>query len=234
MSPMERAHGGELMDEPLQDAAELARSLRDIRGVNRWLGGTRVMIRHVASMARRLPARPLHILDVATGSADIPLALARWGRRKGVRLQVVATDLHPQTLAVARERTAADPDVQVEEADALALPFGEGAFDLVLCNTALHHFDEEDAVRVLREMDRVARHGVVVSDLRRTRTGLLGARLLAATFWRNHPITRHDGVLSVRRAFTPAELRRLAAAAGLEGARVRAPSFFRLSLVAER
>jgi SAM-dependent methyltransferase len=235
MAGFPRAQAPELMDQPRQDAAELARSLADLRQVNRWLGGRRAMVRAVAGIASRLAAgEEVRVLDVATGSGDIPLALTRWARRAGRRLRVVATDLHPQTLELARDHTRADPDVEVREADALALPFADGEFHIALCSTALHHFDEPEAVAVLRELDRVASHGVVVGDLLRSRAGLLGARLLAATLWRRHPITRHDGPVSVRAAFTPAELRGLAAAAGLAGARVRAHPPFRLSLVLDR
>jgi SAM-dependent methyltransferase len=231
MTPLPRATGVERMDAADVDPRELSRSLADLRGVNRWLGGTRVVLHHLARLVARHPRPEYRVLDVATGSADIPLAVAAWGRRRGVRIRVVATDAHPATLAEARARVAADPDVTAEPADALALPFEDGAFDFALCSTALHHFDTRDeCVRVLRELHRVARLGGVVNDLRRSRAALLGAHLLAATFWRNHPITRYDGPLSVRRAFTPAELRELADAAGLRGATAHAHVPWRVAL----
>lgn len=231
MSLSVRASGAERMDEPGVDPIELSRSLDDIRAVNRWLGGTRMVLRHLDRLLRPRPAERVRILDVATGSADIPLAIARWARERGIPVEVRATDFHPGTLEVARRRAASDPAVRVEAADALALPYGDGAFHIALCCTALHHFDTPDAVRVLRELGRVASLGVIVSDLRRSRPGWLGARLLAATVWRRNPVTRHDGPLSVRRSFTPAELREVARAAGLR-ARVHTHPFARLSLVA--
>ncbi len=234
MTSLARRRVPELMDQPEPDPEELARSLDDLRRVNRWLGGTRAILGLLAPMLRRVPDRPVRVLDVATGSADIPLSLSRWARGRGVELEVVATDLHPRTLEVARRLTAQDPAVEVREADALDLPFADGAFHFALCSTALHHFDAADAVAALREMARVASAGVVVSDLRRSRPALLGAELLAATLWRGHPITRHDGPHSVRGAFSPAELRELAARAGLGRAPVRTHPVFRLSLVVDR
>lgn len=235
MTSLPRAAGAERMDEPDADPAELARSLADLRAVNRWLGGTRVAMRHLAGLVARHPRRAWRVLDVATGSADIPLAVARWMRARGLPCRVVATDLHPGTLAVAARAVAHEPDVETAPADALALPFEDGAFDVALCSTALHHFDDAaDVVRVLREMHRVARVGGVVNDLARSRPALAGAHLLAATVWRAHPVTRHDGPLSVRRAFTPAELREHARRAGLPNARVVAHVPFRVALVWER
>lgn len=235
MTSLPRAAGAERMDEPGQDPAELGRSLADLRGVNRWLGGYRVVLHHLERLAARHPRPAYRVLDVATGSADVPLKVAAWARARGIRMEIVATDLHATTLEHARRQAAADPDVRVEPADALDLPYADGAFDLALCSTALHHFDARDQLlRVLRELHRVSAIGGIVNDLRRSRPALAGAHLLAATFWRTHPVTRHDGPLSVRRAFTPAELNDLARAAGLPGARVHAHVPFRVALVWER
>lgn len=227
-----RAAGAEMMDEPDQDPEELAVSLRDLRGVNRWLGGTRLIRRLLAPMIRRV-AGPVRVLDVGSGSGDVPLALASWGRGRGTRLEVLATDFHPRTVELAGLHTASDPDVRVEAADARSLPYPDGSFSFALCATALHHFEADEAVRALAELGRVASAGVVVTDLRRSLPGLLGAELLARTVWRGNPVTRHDGPLSVRRAFTGRELAALAERAGLRDARVRTHPL-RVSLVVDR
>lgn len=231
MSDREALIGRELMDRPEADPAELDRTLEDLRGVNRWLGATRSILKRLAALAGRVQARPIRILDVASGSADIPLEVARWGRRAGVELRVTATDLHSRTLQLAAERVAPDPWVSAERADALSLRYPDAAFDIAICSTALHHFSRGQAVIVLRELARVSSCAVIVGDLRRSRAALLGARILAASVWRRHPITRHDAPLSVRSSFTAAELRELASEAGLDGAIVRSEPIFRLSLV---
>jgi ubiquinone/menaquinone biosynthesis C-methylase UbiE len=235
VSALPRMAGAELMDEPAQDRTELSKSLEDLRRVNRWLGGTRVVLHHLGDLVRRHPRAGYRLLDVATGSGDIPLEIARWARGEDVSVRITATDHHATTLEMARAHTAAEPAVAVETADALKLPYADDAFDVALISTALHHFDDErDCVRVLREMHRVSRIGIVVNDLARSRTALLGARLLAATVWRTHPVTRHDGPLSVRRSFTPDELRALAARAGFAKATVHAHFPFRVALVVEK
>ncbi len=234
MTNLPRASGSEMMDDPDQSAAELGDGLSDLRGVNRWLGGTRSLLALMGSMVNGRGGTDLEVLDVATGSADVPLALASWARARGLRPRITATDMHAGTLSVARRATADDGDIRIASADARALPFADDSFDLSLCCTALHHFDDTDAVRVLQELARVARQGVIVTDLRRSRAGLLGAKVLASTVWRRHPVTRHDGPLSVRRAFTPNELLELARAAGWSAPRVRRHPLFRVSLVLEK
>jgi ubiquinone/menaquinone biosynthesis C-methylase UbiE len=218
------------MDAPDVDERELERSLTDLRRINLWLGGRRTALSLVMPFLR---GGARSVLDVATGSADVPLALARRARREGLRLRVVATDVHASTLRLAREHVAGEPGVETALADALCLPYADGTFDVAMMNMALHHFDEEHAVRALRELRRVAHRAVVVTDLVRSRPALLGARLLSLTVWLAHPVTRHDGPNSVRAAFTAAELRGRARRAGLERARVRSHPGFRISLVAE-
>lgn len=231
----ERELQPELMDDPSQDAGELARSLEDLRGVNRWLGGNAAVLRRLGPLILREGASgPVTLLDVATGSADLPLLLVRWSRRHGVELRVTAIDFHPTTARVARECTAHEAGVRIVQANALELPFATRAFHFAMCCTALHHFTSAEAERVIEEMDRVARAGWLVSDLRRTRAAMLGVRLLAATVWRRHPVTRTDGPRSVAAAFTLAELRRLADAAGAGAAVVRREPLFRLSALLDR
>jgi SAM-dependent methyltransferase len=228
----ERAHGAELMDEPVLDPAELRSALADLAGVNRWLGGWRVLRRRFDELLRALPQGHYSVLDVGTGGGDLPLRLSRWARDRGYSLEILATDLNPQTLDFARTRLAGTPGIDVQQANATSLPFADDAFDFAICSTLLHHFQEADAVRVVAELARVARRGIVVNDLRRSRAAFLGARLLAVTVWRRSRFTRHDGPLSVRRAFTPSELRRIAMLARLENAQVRTHHPFRISLAA--
>jgi SAM-dependent methyltransferase len=228
MAPPRAEHAEELLDAPRHDLAELEQSLGHVASVNRWLGGVSAVTRYIESLvARHGRAR---ILDVATGSADIPLRIARWARRRGHAVAIVASDLHPQMLELARQRCHAYPEISIEPADALALPYPDRSFDAAMLSLALHHFDAVQQQRVLRELARVTRHMVLVNDLERTWLNFLGARLLAATYWRGNRLTRHDGPLSVLRSFTRAELQEIGKTAGL-GGRVERHFFQRIVLI---
>jgi SAM-dependent methyltransferase len=221
----------ELLDAAAHDRAELEQSLDQVAEVNRLLGGRRAVW---------LAVRPLlaagattSLLDLGTGSADIPLDLARRAADAGCEVRITATDLHPQMRAIARDRTARQPRIRIGAADALMLPYADAAFDIVLLSLTLHHFEADDQLRALREAARVARRAVVINELERCRANYYGARLLAATRWRGNRLTRHDGPLSVLRAFTRAELRALAGRAGLIVERLERRFFHRLVLVAD-
>ena len=219
------------MDAPDVDPHELRGALDHVAQVNRWLGGRRALLRH---LPWALAGGGGRILDVGTGSADLPLAAAGWGRRHRHALRITAVDLHAATLRVARERTLRHPEVQVARADGLALPFRDGAFDAAILSMTLHHMDGPDLTAILAELGRAARGGrVLVGELERSLPNYLGARLMAATVWRRNPVTRHDGPVSVLRAFTAEELVELARAAGLRRPTVHRHFFYRLVLRAE-
>jgi ubiquinone/menaquinone biosynthesis C-methylase UbiE len=213
---MDRLAGAEeLLDGPLDDRAALIGNLRDLARVNRRLGGADLSARAIDALA---PGRAsIAVLDVGTGAADIPLALIERGRAAGRLITVTGIDSRPEVLeaaAVVDPRLTATGELTLHVADGLALPYPDHAFDVVHSSMVVHHLDP-DAARVLfAEMRRVARVGVVVNDLVRGRANWIGAWLLARIATRN-PLTRNDAPLSVRRAYSVAELTALMASAGL-------------------
>jgi SAM-dependent methyltransferase len=196
-----RRRGVEYLDDPACDPAVRARSLADIVRANRLLGGTRAAATEVAGALRGLGRNArATLLDVGTGLGDIPARVR--GTAAGGAIPVTTIGLDAALALAQASRARVDHAVC---GDALALPVADGGVDVVLCSQLLHHFEHADALRLLRELDRVARARVVVSDLRRSVVAAAG--LWAASFpLRFHPVSRHDGVVSVMRGFTPSEL----------------------------
>jgi ubiquinone/menaquinone biosynthesis C-methylase UbiE len=228
----------EWMDAADADPAELRRSLAFIRRVNSLLGYTRSTLHHLDRFSRRWRAgETIRILDVATGSGDIPLAILRWAGRRGFDVRVVGLDLHAATAreAAGAARAAGDAvepfHLRIVLGDALRLPFADGSFDYVLSAMFLHHLDDADAARVLREIARVARRGIIVADLLRHRRAYAWISLF--TLFAG-PMVRHDARVSVAQAFTRAEVLRLADAAGLGYARYHRHFGHRFVLAGEK
>jgi 2-polyprenyl-3-methyl-5-hydroxy-6-metoxy-1,4-benzoquinol methylase len=222
LTPLRRSSQPELLDQLGHqfETGPLAGNLRNIRLANRWFGGRQAVLRELAPLIETQPAdEPLTILDIATGSADIPLAIDDLAARLGRSVRIVATDLQPEVLEVARAAVGTR-SIAIEPADALALPYDDARFDVVTLSLALHHFETEEATQVLREMGRVGRRLLIVNDLERSWTGLAGAWLFSHLLTTN-PMTRNDAPLSVRRAYTAPEALALAHAAGWRAARVR-------------
>lgn len=210
---------------------EIRGNLHDLRFLNRWTRGARIVEREVGSLLRAShPARARTLLDVATGSADIPRRLSSSALRAGVPLLALGIDSNPEVLGESKRwqgdvATAA----RLVRGDARRLPWGDRSVDVVICSNFLHHLDGNEARMVLAEMRRVARIGVVVVDLVRTRVAW-GLVWLVTRLVTTNRLTRHDGPLSVERAFTVEEMRGLADEAGLAGAVVRAAGPVRMVL----
>jgi SAM-dependent methyltransferase len=201
-----RATEPEKLDEGVPEA-EALKSLRDLRRVNRWLGGRRA-----------------RLLDVGCGSAGLPAWLAAREPRPGL---VVGLDL--KWLHVRQ----APPVVRAVVGDVRSLPFPPLSFDVVTASLFLHHFDEEEAPEILRRLFALARGALVVNDLHRARVPWLFGRAVFPFVFESE-VSVDDGLLSIRRAFRPSELRDAFRRAGLSGARVHRSFPYRLIAVARR
>ena len=220
-----RRRGVELLDDPATDPALAVRSLRDVAKANRFFGGVsavlselRMEIAHAA-----IDGRELTLLDIGTGAGDIPERARALAAAAGVRLHTFGLEI---TAALAR---ASQPRSGVAVVgDALALPFASHSVDLVTCSQVLHHFVPGDAACLIVEMHRVARRRAVIADIRRSWGAAMG---LWASSWLIgfHPVSRHDGVVSVFRGFRVPELARAVQQATGQQAAVRNRRGFRVT-----
>ena len=200
--------------------ADLAATLADLDRLNAWFGGHALSLARVRRIAARAPrVRTLTVVDVGGGDGAFARRVARWARRAGRRVRVLVVDADHDIARLASAACASYPEVTVVAADARALPCASRAADVVHAGLTLHHLEPEAAVPALREMRRICRGRVIVNDLARTPLALtlvwLATRVLPM-----HPISRHDGPMSVRRAYAPAELGDLLGAAGVARATV--------------
>jgi ubiquinone/menaquinone biosynthesis C-methylase UbiE len=213
-------HAIEYLDGPLP-AGDLAATLADVERLNARFGGHSLTMAEVTSRASRVPRdRPFVVLDVGGGRGDLAIHLVRWARRAGRRIRVIVLDRDATTVAIGRHHCASYPEIAFVRGDATALPVREACVDLVVTVLTLHHLEPDAAATALAEMRAAARSALVVNDLLRTRASWLLVWLATHLFAR-HPVSRHDGPLSVRRAYSVEELAVLAEKAGLAHAGTR-------------
>jgi ubiquinone/menaquinone biosynthesis C-methylase UbiE len=205
---MNRSTAKEMMDAPDNPRDLLEDDLRNLRIINRYLGNYRSVLRGVKRIVEEQKLRHFSLLDVGTGSGDIPVKIAAWARRKNLAAELIALDPEPVTLRAAVHQTRDYPEIALVRSDGRALPFATGSFDFVLSSQMLHHFSEEGIIHLLRGWSRVARRAIIVSDLIRHPVAYHGIGLLTKLFTRNI-MTRTDAPLSVERAFTLEEWREL-------------------------
>jgi 2-polyprenyl-3-methyl-5-hydroxy-6-metoxy-1,4-benzoquinol methylase len=202
----------EMMDRPQPVSAELERDLERIRQLNRWFGSYRLILDFMRRWLK--PNARMRLVDLATGSGDIPRLIADYARKIGAHVEIDALDRQRATLEVARKLSSSYPEISYREGNILEWDSG-GTYDVVLCTLALHHFSDDDAVSLLRRSRELSRRFVLVSDLRRGFFLQAGVYLLTALIFRE-PMTRFDARLSAQRAFSFSEMRDLVVGAGWE------------------
>ena len=237
-----RTDESELIDDENQPYADFRASMRDVQNANRFLGGTYVVEKQVSLWLREARKKPvssggaLTFLDVATGSADLPKAILKVANRERVQASVIGLDFSSPILRFAREEAGAERDIRLVRGDAFNLPFADASVDYVLCSLAFHHWGLDQSVVALREMERVARRGWLVNDLRRSKTAWHLFRLVSHLAGMNR-MTKHDGPASILRAYSLPEFHSMPRALGLEpdtDYELRLSPFFRVALIREK
>ena len=212
---MKRSMAREMMDSPDNSPRELLEDdLRNLRIINRYLGNYRAVLGGLGRLIEEQKLKRFSLLDVGTGSGDIPALIASWTRRHHLNAQLIGLDPEPVMLRAAVNQTRDYPDIALVRGDGRALPLASDSVDFVLSSQMLHHFSEDDIINLLRGWSRVARRAIIVCDLVRHPLAYYGIRLVTKAFTRNI-MTRTDGPLSVQRAFTLEEWRELFERAGI-------------------
>jgi 2-polyprenyl-3-methyl-5-hydroxy-6-metoxy-1,4-benzoquinol methylase len=195
---MKRVVSSELLDTDAGTPEEVSASLRDLDRINRWFGGVSTTEAMVWRVVQRTGRSEVSLLDIASGSGATPRILREKLSLRGITLNVTSLDRARAHLNGARNAVVAD---------ALTLPFADKQFDIVTCALFLHHLEPDGVVRFVEEALRATRLAVLINDIRR------GWASLVATYasWAlvQSRITRHDGPVSIRRAYTVDELRDL-------------------------
>jgi SAM-dependent methyltransferase len=205
---MRRVVTPELLDEDLGTPEEVSESLADLRWVNQWFGGVRTTVGMVMRVARETGARRFSLLDVGAGLGDATFAARRVLEGCGIAIEPTLLDRKASHMP---NGTSGRNGTRCVVGDAVALPFRDSSFDLVSCALFAHHLDSAQLVTFVQESLRVCRMAVLINDLRRSTVSL--ALVYAGLPLMRSRLSRHDGVASVRRAYTIGEMRSLLASA---------------------
>jgi SAM-dependent methyltransferase len=213
----QRSRERELMDGEDVSQAEFTACMKDLAAVNTLTLARRPTLDFIGRALRARPGRKLVVLDVGFGAGDMLHAI---GLRFGRRTRLIGIDLNPRSEAVARALTPPGMTIEYVTGDLFAWPHADPV-DIVISSLVTHHMDDAEIVRFLGWMEARAQVGWLVNDLQRHWFAYHGFRLLSAAM-RWHPFVRHDGPLSIARAFRRGEIERLLRTADVAGkARVR-------------
>ncbi len=225
----------EMLDAGQGSLQEVRRSLADLDRINRWLGGRAPLRRFLyPRMAALRLGRPVRVLDVGAGSGSASIVIAQWAVENRLPVEIVAFDNNERHLAIAANAVRGRPGVRLLRGDVRSLPFAENAFDFVFSTLLLHHFDPGTLRTLIPALSRISRSSVILNDLVRDRVPAIFFSATTPVFARS-PLTQHDGRASIRRAYTPREMRGILKEAGLPRARIYTHGlYYRMTVVIDK
>lgn len=201
-----RSTQAEIMDNFNLQGTEMQQVLTDLKTVNKWLGGNAITLNGISQLLKKVPkSGVITIVDIGCGDGEILRQCARFGKKKGYNFKLIGVDANSYILSEARERSKEYPNITFEQIDVFSEENFTLSYDIALCTLFLHHFKNEDIITLLNQTIKYATIGIVVNDLQRSRLAFnlfkIAGRVLLKT-----KIARHDGLVSIARGFTKAEL----------------------------
>ena len=219
------------MDDLSLSGKALAQNLEELEVINRRLGGNGVVLNALGNLLKDSKVEDeVSIVDFGTGGGDLPRVIAKWARKRKYKLQINGIDANPFMIEFSRKKASPFPEIQFEGADIFSAQFQSRQFDISLCSLFCHHFTDEDLVGMFRQMADQSKIGFIVNDLHRHPVAYRGIQFLTWLFRGSH-LVRHDGPVSVLRAFKKRELEALLEKAGIENYSLRWKWAFRWQLV---
>lgn len=210
----------ERLDNDEGTEREVRDSIQDLQRINTLFGGVSSTTTMIRSVAHRIGARSLDLLEVASGAGFVPRAATDW-LAGDVDLKISLLDRAQSHLP--------NNGLPTYVGDALQLPFANDSFDLVSCGLFLHHLDPTQVTTFARESLRVAKRAVLISDLIRSRLHLVLTHMGLPLF--RSPITWHDAPASVRAAYTRQEVREMLRDCGARHVEIGTYYLYRMGVI---
>ena len=209
----------ENLDKGSYTPEEYEGCLVELRRVNEWLGDANALRDSLLKEIGRRDLQSFSVLDVGAGSGELLRVTAKWARETSRQAALVGLELNERSAQAILDESTDFREISSVRASGFQLPFGDNSFDYAIQSLTLHHFDDAGAVKILREMARVAKRGIFVIDLNRNPVAYLFYTTIGHLFLHNR-LVREDGALSILKSFTPEEMEQIAQQAGLANARV--------------
>lgn len=229
----QRSYELENLDKGTYTPEEYEGCIVELQRVNEWLGDAKALRGSLLKEIERQGLRSFSILDVGAGSGEILRVAAQWARDTDRTASLMGLELNSRSAQSILEESVEFPEISSVQGSGLQLPFPDASIDYVISSLTLHHFDDDGAVNILREMGRVARRGIFVIDLHRNPMAYFFYTTLGHLILHNR-LLREDGALSILKSFTPDELERIGQQAGLKNVTVEKHFPSRLVLVARQ
>ncbi len=205
-----RSEQEEIMDDFDLQGIELEQTLTDLENINLWLGGNKITLNGIKQLLKNVPSTSvIRIADVGCGSGAVLREIAKWGRSKNIDLELIGVDANTHAIEIAQRRSAYYPEIQFADLNVFSEAYKQETYDIVLCTLTLHHFKNEEMLKLLTVFKDQASIGVVINDLHRSKIAYRLFQVFCKIFI-NNEIARKDGLISILRGFKRIDLNKLA------------------------
>lgn len=222
----------ELLDQGIGTLHDVRQNLYEMWYMNKLFGGVRAVTQRLYTRLLKNKT-PMWVADLGIGSGRLGREISDWASQNRIDVNMLLIDISSRHLAVASEIISDRENIDLIQADALKLPFANKEIDYFVSSLFMHHFEPDMVTKLLSDLYQSVRHGIIMSDLTRSSLSLFGFRMIQPVIAR-HYLTKHDGLLSIRRAYTPAELLQLAHHAGIKNVHIYQDYPWQMTLVAEK
>jgi len=200
-----RSEETEIMDDFSLEGELFRDTLDKLETINRTLGGNIVTINGVKKLIKNQPReRVITIIDLGCGHGDILRDLAKAGRKRGYKFELIGIDANQDAIDYANELSQEYPELSFKAIDIFSTNFQQLNYDVVLCTLFAHHFKDEELKSLLKSLLDRATLGIVINDLHRNKIAYYLFKLIGL-FVKNRMV-REDGLTSILRAFKRKEL----------------------------
>ncbi len=199
----------EWLDDFSLSGPDLEKNLYNLGLANRFLGGNRVITKALSQIIRRQPdlcQKTLHIADLGCGGGDILRTVAQWTDKKSLKCRLTGIDANPASIHFAEQKSQQYPNIDYQVVNVFSADFQKQKFDIILLSTVCHHFSDQELIRLFTQLKNQARVAIIISDLHRHWFAYYATQLLTRII-KSSWLEKHDGPLSVRKAFKYQELK---------------------------
>lgn len=215
-----RSEEKEIMDDLECSGPILEQTLKELRTINRWLGGNHVTTRGLNDLISKNPQKSYEIVDIGCGGGDMVRVMHHWAQKRGISANFTGIDANRNIIELAKVRQRDLPEVQWKVQNVFEPEFSTEKTDFVTCTLFTHHFTDQELVTLLLAIRKKARIGLVINDLHRHPLAYFSIRWLTKWFSKS-PMVQHDACLSVLRSFSRTDWERILNLAGIHQYHIR-------------
>jgi 2-polyprenyl-3-methyl-5-hydroxy-6-metoxy-1,4-benzoquinol methylase len=216
----QRSSEKEIMDDLDCSGPVLDQTLRELKTINRWLGGNQVTTKGLEELIQKHPLPGYEITDVGCGGGDMIRVMTQWSVKRRVKTRFVGIDANKSIIEFAKSRQSDLPDVRWEILNVFAPEFSTTQTDIVTCTLFTHHFTDSELVVLLKAIRKKARVGMVINDLHRHPLAYFSIRFLTKLFSKS-PMVQNDAPLSVLRSFSRKDWVKILTESGVGNFKIR-------------